>query len=626
MNKKTVSGIVVTLLLVGTLVLAFNIQPVRAIGTIYIRPDGSVDPTTAPIQRDGEIYTLTGNIIIDVGETNGLVVQRENIVVDGAHYFIGSDSLSGSGAGVVVHEIDNVTIKNVRSNAWVYGILLHGASDNSIIGNEITWNTIGINIRYSSNSNRIIGNKITDYNGDGIRLSFSCSDNIISENNITNNDYGVNLLECSNNIICKNDITNNWVGTDPVDSPNNIYYHNNFINNIHQARGYASVNTWDDGYPSGGNYWSDYTGVDEFRGINQDETGSDGFGDTPYVIDENNQDHYPLINPWTPPPPAPDFSVSVSPHFQTIAPGKSVTYTVTVASINGFSSEVSLSNAINPSSKRISAEFDPPSVTPPPDGSAKSTLTISTSKHAKSGFYGITVSGSSEGETHSTKVTLAIALYELFFEIDYMENHKPMGSVLTYIRNYYIKEHICITFIVDDEIPEDSSVTEDEFWAIERAYNKRGDDWTSSKETGVYDSKWKWVLFGTVYEEGPLWNGFCFVPEYGGIWIPGLSDRFGNYIFIADERNEEYASQMSGAGVTPEEVEKVSLMHEMGHSIGILKLVFNLDWPPWPPFVEGYDKDRKSVMSEMNPESCNVDPIHYSRKYWSYRNMEYYTI
>lgn len=52
----------------------------------------------------------------------------------------------------------------------------------------------------------------------------------------------------------------------------------------------------DDGYPSGGNYWSDYSGVDEKSGPNQDLSGSDGIGDTPYVIDENNTDHYPLIN------------------------------------------------------------------------------------------------------------------------------------------------------------------------------------------------------------------------------------------------------------------------------------------------------------------------------------------
>ena len=60
--------------------------------------------------------------------------------------------------------------------------------------------------------------------------------------------------------------------------------------------GYA--NFWDDGYPSGGNYWSDYTGVDLFSGSYQNETGSDGIGDAPYIIDENNVDRYPLMGPF----------------------------------------------------------------------------------------------------------------------------------------------------------------------------------------------------------------------------------------------------------------------------------------------------------------------------------------
>ena len=47
--RKTVSGMMLTLLSIGMLALAFNIQPVRASGTIYIRADGSIDPPTAPV-------------------------------------------------------------------------------------------------------------------------------------------------------------------------------------------------------------------------------------------------------------------------------------------------------------------------------------------------------------------------------------------------------------------------------------------------------------------------------------------------------------------------------------------------------------------------------------------------
>jgi hypothetical protein len=71
----------------------------------------------------------------------------------------------------------------------------------------------------------------------------------------------------------------------------NTIYHNNFVNNTVQAEvGEASsvVNIWDDGYPSGGNYWNNYNGTDN---------DGDGIGDTPYILNENNQDNYPLVNP-----------------------------------------------------------------------------------------------------------------------------------------------------------------------------------------------------------------------------------------------------------------------------------------------------------------------------------------
>jgi hypothetical protein len=78
-------------------------------------------------------------------------------------------------------------------------------------------------------------------------------------------------------------------------SCNNSIFHNNFDG----SRGVevsvdenSEHNVWDDGYPSGGNYWSDYNGTD---------VNGDGIGDAPYIIDASNQDNYPLMNPWSPP-------------------------------------------------------------------------------------------------------------------------------------------------------------------------------------------------------------------------------------------------------------------------------------------------------------------------------------
>jgi len=70
-------------------------------------------------------------------------------------------------------------------------------------------------------------------------------------------------------------------------SSNNSIYHNNFNNTQQVSSDGTSTNVWDDGYPSGGNYWSDYNGTD---------ANHDGIGDSAYVIDANNTDNYPLMN------------------------------------------------------------------------------------------------------------------------------------------------------------------------------------------------------------------------------------------------------------------------------------------------------------------------------------------
>jgi len=52
MNLRVVSGLVLTLLLVSMQYVVFDLPVVVATGTIYIRADGSIDPPTAPIQRN----------------------------------------------------------------------------------------------------------------------------------------------------------------------------------------------------------------------------------------------------------------------------------------------------------------------------------------------------------------------------------------------------------------------------------------------------------------------------------------------------------------------------------------------------------------------------------------------
>jgi parallel beta-helix repeat protein len=113
---------------------------------------------------------------------------------------------------------------------------------------------------------------------------------------------GIWLFDSSGNTIAENNITRNlspgiWFSN----SSNNVIFHNNFDFGFEDAIDTTSTNTFDDGYPNGGNYWgSGYSGPDNCCGPYQNLTGSDCIGDTQYSMNENNTDRYPFMeaNGW----------------------------------------------------------------------------------------------------------------------------------------------------------------------------------------------------------------------------------------------------------------------------------------------------------------------------------------
>jgi parallel beta-helix repeat protein len=292
----------VTLILAGTLAAALNVQPVHAAGTIYIRADGSIDPPTANITTaDNVTYTFTGNNVAD-----SLVVERDNIVLDGAGY-----ELHGTGVlearGIDLTGRTNVTVQHTTIRQFYWGISLSSSSHNTVSRNDVrdTYRD-AIQLDFSSNFNIVSANTIVN-NEAGLAVLASSS-NHLSDNNITANLlWGIYLSFCTNISVVGNLLADNGCGIELAlaGSSDIVIFHNSFIwNHSPASSGGALVYSWDDGYPSGGNYWNHIVDADIYKGSEQNETGSDGIWDHPYypLLDEVNTDRYPLTTPfgWCP--------------------------------------------------------------------------------------------------------------------------------------------------------------------------------------------------------------------------------------------------------------------------------------------------------------------------------------
>jgi hypothetical protein len=102
----------------------------------------------------------------------------------------------------------------------------------------------------------------------------------------------------------------------------------------------------------------------------------------------------------------PDFSVSASPSSLTITQGSNGTSTITVTSLNGFNAATTLSASGLPSG--VTAAFSTNPVTPPANGTATSTLTLTASGTAATGPATVTITGTSGTTTHTTTIALTV--------------------------------------------------------------------------------------------------------------------------------------------------------------------------------------------------------------------------
>jgi len=265
------------------------------LGGLWLGMDSNVDISGNVFTDDGLLmpYNTFGNSV-----ENNTVNGRPLVYLEGVkNYSV------GSAGQVILVRCDGITVENQNLSETVVGVELWQTDDTVISKNIMGNNSFASVYAIASSNNSISGNDITNsVDSCGVQFFDGASNNNISGNNLTNDYAGLFFSNQynTNNSISGNNIVNNYYGI-LLDFPSsgNMIYHNNFINNTFAVlcdnQTGATIEVWDDGYPSGGNYYSDYRGIDLFSGPYQNITGSDGIGDTPYVFNANNTDNYPLM-------------------------------------------------------------------------------------------------------------------------------------------------------------------------------------------------------------------------------------------------------------------------------------------------------------------------------------------
>lgn len=242
---------------------------------------------------------------------------------------------TGTGIDMFTSNYNTFTDNNIFGNDQLAsgnsgGVYLSDSHYNAWTGNNLSFNqNWGMRYAFSSSHDTLTGNMFWNNQNNAVQLQDS--HNItISDSDIGNNaGSGIYLMNSQNSGLTGNTFSGNVWGVFLTASSGNQVYHNSFINNTNQAYDDGiGNNSWDNGYPSGGNYWSDYTGVDLNGTAAQNVPPADGFGDTPYnattgqsIQGGANQDNYPLMFPFgvdgTPPSSSVD---SISPYWHSTSP------------------------------------------------------------------------------------------------------------------------------------------------------------------------------------------------------------------------------------------------------------------------------------------------------------------
>ncbi len=225
---------------------------------IHISGNGNftqINGVTGGSGKPSDPYTIEG-WEINTADRNGIEIYNSSV-----HFIIRNLNIKSNFLGILLQNVSNGTLEGLTISDSETAIQLSNCDGLIISGNKLLKSQNGIFITLGSTNISVSGNTI-----------------------LSNTSYGMYLFLTTQVTV----------------------YHNNFVNNTFQARDSGTNDSWNASYPLGGNYWSDYTGVDNCSGPKQNICPNpDGIGDTPYVIKGGGVvDNYPLIKPSDSGPPS----------------------------------------------------------------------------------------------------------------------------------------------------------------------------------------------------------------------------------------------------------------------------------------------------------------------------------
>ena len=278
------------------------------VGRLFISASANVSAqrNRGPVRVvDSPNVTISDNYLEGVCDCGALSVAKSDHVAVSGNNIVGEPGI----------EVDDSAFIDVSNNR-VAGIILNSCSNIAIQRNQAGVG-YGASPPYAIGLDSCSGVNILDNNiaGSGPSpnwwfsqqlLKISVSDNVtITGNNLSNSTTAIGVSDSSNILINNNKVQSNAQGVVLNDTMNVRVFHNNFIDNPIQVNDtYSTQNAWDNGYPSGGNYWSDYAAIDNCSGPSQDVCpGPDGIADQSRFIPPTSTgysiDRYPLLKPWS---------------------------------------------------------------------------------------------------------------------------------------------------------------------------------------------------------------------------------------------------------------------------------------------------------------------------------------